>query len=112
MISPVGDRAVVDISGTGLFQAYLTPWVTGPVADYLLAGPELGIGYGREGGTFFVADPASDQVLTFDFMGEQQLVAVWGEDQTGVLGETLPTPLRVRIVDQDGGGSSGVPVTS
>ena len=114
ILSPVGDRAMVSISngsGSDIFTASLSPWTVDPLPTLSLTAQEIGMAYGPDGRALFIVDPSTDQILTFDFLGDQRMVPVWGEDQTGVIGEVLPSPLRVRVVDQDDEGSMGVPVT-
>jgi YVTN family beta-propeller protein len=101
-VSPVGDRAVFNIRTDGLFQLQLDPvdLPTGP--DVALGSEALAFAFSTDGSHLYVADQQDDSVHIFDFAGDRQIVPVWGDDQTGVAGETLASPLRVRVIDEMG----------
>jgi YVTN family beta-propeller protein len=110
-VSPVGDRAVFNIRSDGLFQLELDPVGLPSGSDLALGSEALDFAFSPLGTHLYVADTQDDAVHIFDFEGDQQLVKVWGDGQTGVAEETLPSPLRVRVIDSEGSPVVGAAVT-
>jgi DNA-binding beta-propeller fold protein YncE len=115
-ISPRGDRAIRSSQAGYFLYDVSTP------ATLIL--PTLGTGenssyndfaFAPDGSRLYTTSESFDHVLAYDFATAAEIVAVSGDNQTGVAGDVLAAPIRVRVVEIVGGGvpqgTPGVPVT-
>ncbi len=112
VLSPAGDRALLNIRDDGLFLVDLLTgeYLTQP--NILADGSPLNFGFSTDGARVFAATSADGMVSTFDFNSQQEMELVWGDEQVGEANQPLNSTLRVRVTDPlSGEGLSGVPVT-
>ncbi len=115
VISPRGDRGIrSSVTGFNLFD------VTAPVSPIL---PVIGtaenaglsdFAFTPDGLHMYVASEPYDHIRQYDFATAAAISIVSGNNQTGVAGENLAAPIRVRVVGSAAGppvGVAGIPVT-
>jgi YVTN family beta-propeller protein len=112
-ISPRGDRMIVDVRGDAFYYYDIN---YNPVEGLdswsgLVNAGRLDADFAPDASRFYVASAVTDTVWVFDFTGANTLSFVSGTYQTGVVGSTLPAPLRVRATEGGSQGAAGVPVT-
>ena len=114
-VSPRGDRAILHLNNDGLHNLDLTAPSGLPVLDLVGAPGDDGLvkfEFSPDGEKLYALVHRDNDIGIYDFTAAQEMVTVFGDGQTGVTGEPLASPLRVRVIDAvTGDGSPGVPVT-
>ncbi|MEE9270600.1 MAG: Ig-like domain-containing protein [Candidatus Krumholzibacteria bacterium] len=114
-VSPRGDRAVLNILSDGFSHLNVTTSPTIPVLDQsggALHSGGVDFSYSSGGALLYATSTSQDSVFVYDFTTAQELVKVSGDNQTGVINQTLPDPLKVRVINTvSGDPSAGVAVT-
>ncbi len=113
VVSPRGDRAVFQINTIGMFNVDISqnPYV---VLDFL-AGPlyesELDFQFTPDGSDVYLLSGDVDSLVLSGFGAAATLSMDSGDGQTGVAGEVLAAPLRVKAIDGNSDPASGIAVT-
>ena len=115
VVSPRGDRAIMNLRGDGFYHLDITARPTLAVVEQrggpIHAAP-LGLDYTEDGENVVVVSTATNEVVIHDFTSSTRSIAIAsGNNQTGVVGKDLPAPLRVRVTDALGAGVADLPVT-
>jgi len=116
-VSPRGDRAVVNVGTDGFYYLDVTsaPSIVtvNQLSDPVLHSSPIAFDYSADGSRLYAASTANDSVFVFDFSGiARTLSKTSGDNQTGVSGQTLSQPVRVRATATAGGEPArGVAVT-
>ncbi|MFQ5511713.1 MAG: Ig-like domain-containing protein [Candidatus Krumholzibacteriia bacterium] len=114
-VSPRGDRAVLNVLGDGFSHLDITTSPLLTVLDQSAGALHQGavdFDYSPEAARLYATGPAQDTVYVYDFTLAQELVEVSGDSLTGVINQTLPEPLRVKVINMTSGNpSAGVAVT-
>ncbi len=115
-VSPRGDRAVFNIRSEGFFNTLIQ---TNPDSLVLLEQTGNAFHHLSFVDNDFVADASRfyslsefrDSLFVYDFTTAQNIAAVSGDGQTGVVSQPLGAPLRVQVTATNGDPVQGVSVT-
>jgi YVTN family beta-propeller protein len=113
-VSPRGDRAIANVRGQGLFNVEIQTGPdslaliqqTGAVSHYLTTADN---DYAPDASKFYSLSESRDTLSVYDFSDAQTIAVYSGSGQSGVVGETLPQSLRIKVTGT-GGPVAGVPV--
>ncbi len=112
-VSPRGDRVVLNVHGLGLeyYDISSFPYIQHPGfldANGLASTDQA---WSIDGRRLYMVGTVSNNVIYFDFSGAARAEVVSGNRQTGITGQRLPAPVRIRVFDGLGAPAPGTNVT-
>lgn len=112
-ISPKGDRATVQITQGGYYNLDLTAYPDSVLNGLFDMSVMLGtdFAYTPDASRLYVATTFPDSVFIYDYTDAAGMYINSGNLQTGIVGQLLPAPLQVFVVNAQGYPVEGVPVT-
>jgi YVTN family beta-propeller protein len=115
-VSPRGDRAIFNVIDTGFFNLRI---LTSPDSLELLeqsgdASHHLSLvdnDFAVDASRFYSLSESRDSMFVYDFTNAENIAAISGNGQTGVVSQPLGSPLRVRVTTSTGDPVEGVTVS-
>ena len=110
-LAPQGDFALRTVSEIGFFVHDVTCSDTLPPPSFVFTS-NLDFAFHPDGTRVYAANQQTAQIAMYDFLAAETIAVASGNNQEGVVDETLPAPLRVRVTTTvPDRVLSGIPVT-
>ncbi len=110
-LAPQGDFGIRTVEGLGFLRHNLA-CEPDPFPSVAISHQALEFAFHPHGSRMYAASQVTTQIAAYDFVPAQTTVIASGNNQQGVVDETLPSPLRVQVTSTvPGADMSGVTVS-